>query len=190
MAAQKVGKIICGVVFAIGLVLLPFFWQDMSSNNRILAEVVLVAAFVVGAMVFLLARPEKESETATVRGESFVDQSINVQGSNSGPISQTNNNTFQFSGKTQRRMTDEMKAKMLKELPRDLPLRVLYLNGDPEAKAYGYEIHDFLASNAFEMDEGSPNVHMFFDPPVHTVNISPFIEGNRKLTHLVVGPAA
>ena len=189
MNARTAGKLICGATFTVGLTVLPIVWQSMPGGWRQLVGFVLVVGFAIGTIMVLRSRSETDGLATNEKHKNLVDQSINVQGTNSGTISQTNNNMINISQKTQRTLTREMKAQLLKEMPRDFPVRVLSMNGDTESQAYGREIHAFLAGNGFEMDQGSPTSHMFVDPPVHTVNISKFNEGNRQLWHLVVGPS-
>lgn len=66
------------------------------------------------------------------------------------------------------------------------PIAVLGLSGNAESMAYANEIHAFLKANRLPVME-SEAAHMFFNPPVFTVNISPFNRGEEW--HVVVGPA-
>ena len=77
-------------------------------------------------------------------------------------------------------MTEDMKASLLQALTNDRPVTVMGLNGDTESCAYASEIAEFLKANGYN---ATCSWHMFFNPPVHTVKISPFNEG--KEWHLV-----
>lgn len=87
----------------------------------------------------------------------------------------------------QRRMSAEMKASILAELPNDRPVRVLGMNGNTESVNYAKEIHQFLAGNGYTMADTEAGWHMYFDPPVGTVKISKF--NGEEEWQLVVGPA-
>ncbi|MDA4848241.1 hypothetical protein [Hoeflea poritis] len=97
--------------------------------------------------------------------------------------------TVNINEKRQRVMPQAMKDGLLRELPKDRPIRVLGMNGDTESNNFAREIHDFLAGNGYEMDPSSPTWHSFFNPPTNDIRISEFKQGDKSLWHIVVGPA-
>jgi hypothetical protein len=86
-----------------------------------------------------------------------------------------------------RTMSDEMKLGLLRELPKDKPVAVMGMNGSTESMRYANEIHAFLRSNGYQMTAATATWHMFFDPPIYTVKISPGENGSQWW--IVVGPA-
>jgi hypothetical protein len=60
-------------------------------------------------------------------------------------------------GPTPRRLSDpptaELKAQILRELPRDKPITVVAVMGDGEAIQFAQEIHSFMKTNGFNMRE-------------------------------------
>lgn len=81
----------------------------------------------------------------------------------------------------------DMEAALLRDLPNDRPVLVLGMNGNAESMAFAHEIYGFPKGHGYEMKGESPSWHMFFDPPVFDIKISP---GNRGAEWwIVVGPA-
>jgi hypothetical protein len=117
------------------------------------------------------------------KGRPIIDQSV-VSHNQSGGITA---HTVNIDRRTKRTMTDEMKAGLLRDMPRDKPVQVMGMSGNTESMAFANEIHRFLQRNGFQMMNDSATWHMFFDPPVFTVNITP---GNKGAEWwIVVGPA-
>ena len=88
--------------------------------------------------------------------------------------------------RVRRTLGEDLKAGLL-QMSKDRPVTVLGLNGNTESMAFANQIHDFLAASGYQMTGSHATWHMFFDPPVYTVNISPFNNGSEW--HVVVGPA-
>lgn len=86
-----------------------------------------------------------------------------------------------------RTMNDEMKSGLLRGLTKDKPVAVMGMNGNTESMRFANEIHSFLQSNGYQMSAETATWHMFFDPPVYTVKISP--GENNTQWWIVVGPA-
>ena len=86
-----------------------------------------------------------------------------------------------------RTMNDEMKSGLLRELTKDKPVAVMGMNGNTESMRFANEIHSFLQSNSYQMIADAATWHMFFDPPVYNVKISP--GENNTQWWIVVGSA-
>jgi hypothetical protein len=87
----------------------------------------------------------------------------------------------------QRHLTDEIKSAILKAMPNDRPVHVLGMNGNTESITYAREIFNFLKASGYELPEEDITWHMYFDPPVGRIGVSPFDSG--KVWQVVVGPA-
>ncbi|WP_133170169.1 hypothetical protein [Kumtagia ephedrae] len=93
----------------------------------------------------------------------------------------------EFHKPLQRRMSDEMKAGLLRDLPKDRPVSVMGMNGNTESMTFANEIYAFLNANGYEMKADTATWHMFFNPPVGNVNISQHDNGAEWA--IVIGPA-
>lgn len=95
--------------------------------------------------------------------------------------------TVNVDTRAKRALQADMKAALLRDLPNDRPVLVLGMNGNAESTAFAQEIYGFLKGHGYEMKGEAPSWHMFFDPPVFDIKISP---GNRGAEWwIVVGPA-
>jgi hypothetical protein len=113
----------------------------------------------------------------------IIDQSVTSNNQSGGITAHTVN----VDRRIKRTMTDEMKAGLLRELPRDKPIQVMGMSGNTESMKFADESHRFLQFNGFQMMNDAATWHMFFNPPVFTVNITP--GNNGAEWWIVVGPA-
>src|ERR1043166_3771261 len=74
--------------------------------------------------------------------------------------------TVNIDRRIKRKMTDEMKSGLLRDLPNDKPVAVMGMNGNTESMTFANEIHSFLSTNGYRMTTDTATWHMFFDPPV------------------------
>jgi hypothetical protein len=95
--------------------------------------------------------------------------------------------TVNVDRRIKRTMTDDFRAGLLRGLPRDKPIQVMGMNGNTESMAFANEIHHFLQANNFQMLNDAATWHVFFDPPVFTVNIN--LGNGGAEWWIVVGPA-
>lgn len=130
-----------------------------------------------------VAREGADSEQSTSEGD---DRSVRVGGDNSGVIN-TGDTTIEINKKRERHVTPEFAQDILNNLPKDRPVTVLVLNGDSEATQFGREIHKLLSDNDYDMKIDDVTWHMFFNPPVGIINITPFNDG--KEWQIVIGPS-
>ena len=111
-----------------------------------------------------------------------INQNVSSQNQSGGITA----HTVHLDRRIRRSLGDELKSGLSK-LPKDRPIAVMGQNGNTESMAFANDIHCFLAASGCDMTTPSATWHMFFDPPVHTVNIS---EGKGgKEWWIVVGPA-
>ena len=111
-----------------------------------------------------------------------IDQSVSSVNQSGGITA----HTVHIDRRVRRSLGDELKNGLLK-LTKDRSILVLGQNGNTESMAFANEIHQFLTANGYEMTTTSASEHMFFNPPVYTVNIG---GGNHgKEWWIVVGPA-
>jgi len=113
----------------------------------------------------------------------MIDQSVTSHNQSGGITAHTVN----LNHRIKRTMSDDFKAGLLRDLKRDRPVQVMGMNGNAESIAFANEIHSFLNVNGFHMMNDTATQHMFFDPPVYNVKISPGNSGAEWW--IVVGPA-
>lgn len=96
--------------------------------------------------------------------------------------------TVNVDRRMRRSLTDDLKSGLLDGLSKDRrPIAVMGLNGNTESMAFANEIRSFLKSHGHVMTTDTAMPHMFFDPPVFTVKVSP--GNNGREWWIVVGPA-
>jgi hypothetical protein len=113
----------------------------------------------------------------------IIDQSVTSHNQSGGITAHTVN----VDGRIRRSMSGEFKAGLLRDLSRDRPVHVMGLNANTESMAFANWIHGFLQANGFQMLNDTATCHMFFEPPIFNVKISPGNGG--KEWWIVVGPA-
>lgn len=59
----------------------------------------------------------------------------------------------------------DLQAQILKDLPRDKPVKVMAVLGDAETSQFGLEIHAFLKANKFALSEPDGISHGMFTVP-------------------------
>ena len=95
--------------------------------------------------------------------------------------------TVNIDTKTQRRVTAELEASFLKDLPNDRPVRVFGMNGNSESMNFANEIYQVLESHGYTMLGECAHPAMIFSPPIGIVKISEVNEGAEW--GITVGPA-
>jgi len=95
--------------------------------------------------------------------------------------------TVNIDTRVRRTLHPDMKAGLLRDLPKDRPVMVFAINGNGESMTFATQIHAFLKDNGYQMKTDAASWHMFFDPPVFNIKISPG-EGGAEWW-IVVGPA-
>jgi hypothetical protein len=95
--------------------------------------------------------------------------------------------TVNVDTRAKRTLQPDMKAGLLRDLPNDRPVFVLGMSGNVESMAFANEIYGFLKENGYQMKSDAASWHMFFNPPVFNIKISPGNNGTEWW--IVVGPA-
>ena len=113
----------------------------------------------------------------------IVDQAVTSHNQSGGITAHTVN----LDRRIKRTMTDDLKSGLLRDMPRDKPVQVMGMNGNTESMAFADEIHQLLRTHGFRMANDAATWHMFFDPPIFNIKISPGNGGAEWW--IVVGPA-
>ena len=72
--------------------------------------------------------------------------------------------TINIGTRVTRTLHPDMRAGLLRDLPKDRPVSVFGMNGNAESMAFANEIHAFLKENRYETTGDAASWHMFFDP--------------------------
>ena len=176
MRPKGFAALLFGASGSIGSTVTAMMWPTLDLAIGVPILIVCGVLLVIALVLYLW--PEKESSSAaSIPGNQGI-----VTFSQSGGT-----NVLNVDSRIHRTLTEEIKIGLLHHLTKDKPVSVLGLSGNSESMIFANEIYRFLSKNGFSMKADRAMSHQFFDPPIFTVNVNRFNNGQEW--HVVIGPA-